>query len=140
MISQISLSSEILEALYKVKEIEDREFDVVQKWITDIIKNPDRPKLNYCEICVHFNEKLEQHHIRGRKHGNETITVCLDCHKKLTDNQWLWDRSWLDENVENKYSFLMLGLIDICKLKHEKTGEEIYKLIAEKLTEGFSYD
>lgn len=140
MISQISLSSEIFEALYKAKDIEDREYEEALKWTIDIIKNPDRPKLNYCEICGHSDRKLEEHHIRGQKHGNECITVCYECHTKLTDSQRLWDRSWLDQDSENKDSFLKLGLIDICNLKHKKTGEEIYQLIAEQLTVGLSYD
>ena len=59
MISQVSLSSEIFDALYKAKEIEDREFEDAQAWIIDIIENKDRPKLNYCEIrscdlAIHF--------------------------------------------------------------------------------------
>ena len=139
MISQSSLSNEIYEAIYEAKEIEDREYEEVLEWMTDIIENPDRPKLNYCEIC-HSKEKLEQHHVKGQKHGNEHITVCYECHKKLTDNQRLWDKSWLDPNAENKDAFLIRGLVDICKLKHEKTGEEIYKLMVEILTGRFSYD
>ena len=77
---------------------------------------------------------------RGIKHGNETITTCQECHKILTYKQNPWDRSWLDPNAVNKDAFLIRGLIDICELKYEKTGKEIYKLIAEELTRGFSYD
>ena len=60
MISQVSLSSGIFDALYKAKDIENREFEDAQAWIIDIIENKDRPKLSYCEIC-HSSEKLEQH-------------------------------------------------------------------------------
>ncbi len=137
MSSQISVSN-ILGALYKAKEDEDKEFDEALKWITDIVENPKRPKLNYCEIC-HSDEELEQHHIRVRKHGNECITVCYDCHKKLSSEQHLWDRSWYDSQLGDKDSFLIRGLIDVCELKYQKTGKEIYKLFAEKLTEGFNY-
>ena len=139
MISHSSLSGEIFDALYKAKEIEDREYDDYLKWITDIIENRDRPKLSYCEIC-HSSEKLEQHHIRGRKHGNEYITVCYECHKILTDKQRLWDRSWLDPDSENKDAFLNRGIIDVCELKYQKTGKEIYKLFANHLTEKFTYE
>lgn len=140
MISQSSLSGEILDALYKAKDIKDREYENASKWITDIIKNPDRAKQTYCEVCGHSDWKLERHHVRGRKHGNENITVCCECHNRLTDSQRLWDRSWLATNSKNKNSFLSHGIIDICRLRYEKTYEEIYKLMAEKLTEGFSYD
>jgi hypothetical protein len=139
MISQISLSSEIYNSIFRAKEILDSEYEDVLEWMTDIIENPDRPKTNECEIC-NSDKKLEQHHVRGRKHGTETITVCLECHETLTANQRLWDRSWLNHNAENKDAFLERGLIDICELKYEKTGQEIFKRIAEELKRGFSYE
>jgi len=139
MIAQISLSCEIYDSIFRAKEIMDREYQNALDWITDIIENPDRPKRNECEIC-NSNKKLEQHHVRGHKHGNETITVCKKCHDTLTVNQRLWNASWLDPNVENKDAFLERGVIDILELKYEKTGQEILKLIAEELKRGFSYD
>ena len=139
MIGQISLSSKIYDALFKAKEMQETEYQEALEWITDIIENEDRPKLDRCEIC-NLNKKLEQHHIRGRKHGNECITVCQECHKILTDKQRLWDRSWFDPDSENKDAFLIRGFIDVCNLKYEKTGTEIFKILSEKLTEGFSYD
>jgi len=139
MTSEISISIEIYDSIYKAKEIMDSEYEDALKWITDIIENPNRPKRNECEIC-NSNKKLEQHHIRGRKHGNETITVCHECHDILTVNQRLWDRSWFDSNAENNEVFLQRGLIDICELKYEKTGQEIFKRIAEELKRGFSYE
>jgi hypothetical protein len=141
MIAQISLSvsSKIYDSIFKAKDIMDSEYEAVSDWITDIIENPNRPKKNECEICG-SDKKLEQHHVRGRKHGNEIMTVCHECHEILTVNQRLWDKSWLDSNSENKDAFLERGLIDICNLKYEKTGQEIFKQIAEQLKRGFSYE
>jgi len=140
MIAQISLSSKIYDSIFKAKEIVDSEYEDALNWITNIIKNLKRDKMNKCEICGHSDGKLELHHVRGIKHGNETITACQECHETLTENQRLWDRSWLDPNAENKEVFLERGLIDICELKYEKTGQEIFKRIAEELKRGFSYD
>jgi len=140
MTSEISISNEIYDSIYKAKEILNKEYQDALDWITDIIENPNRPKRNECEICNHSNKKLELHHVRGNKHGNETITVCQECHETLTENQGLWDRSWLNPNAENKDAFLKRGLIDICELKYKKTGKEIFTLITEELTKGFSYD
>jgi len=140
MTSEIFISSKIFDSVYKAKEILDREYQDALDWITDIIGNPNRPKRNECEICGHSHKKLEQHHVRGNKHGNETITVCQECHETLTENQRLWDRSWLNPNAENKDAFLERGLIDICELKYKKTDKEIFKLIAEELKRGFSYE
>ncbi|MHB8360227.1 MAG: HNH endonuclease [Thermoplasmataceae archaeon] len=139
MIKQISLSGKIYDSIYKAKETLDNEYQDASEWITDIIENPERLRQKGCEICS-SNKKLEEHHVRGKKHGNETIAVCLECHTTLTDKQRLWDRSWLDPDSENKDAFLEIGLIDICELKYKKTGIEIYKLISENLTRGFSYE
>jgi len=138
MSALISIPSEIYDAIFKAKEIMDSEYQCALEWTSDIILNPDRPKRNECEIC-NSDKNLEQHHVRGRKHGRETITVCRECHETLTLNQRLWGRSWLDPDAENKDAFLKRGLIDICELKYEKTGQEIFTRIAEELTRGFSY-
>ncbi|MEM3845431.1 MAG: HNH endonuclease signature motif containing protein [Candidatus Parvarchaeota archaeon] len=117
----------------------DMEYEDVRNWFTDILESPDREKHENCEICG-SEKQLELHHIRGRRHGAECIIVCHKCHKTLTDNQKLWDRSWLDHESENNDSFLIRGLIDVSELKYQITGIEIYRNFAEKLKEGFSYD
>ena len=139
MISQISISSKIYDFLYKAKDTQDNEFTDALKWITDIMENPNRTKQNQCEICS-SNKKLAVHHVKGCKFGNEVITVCYECHKTLTDKQRLWDKSWLEPDSKNNSAFLIRGFIDICELKYQKTCKGIYKLFAEKLTEGFSYE
>ena len=139
MNTKISLSSKFYDALYKAKETMDKEYQETLEWIMDIIANENRPEYSECEIC-RSNKQLEQHHLRGRKHGNECITVCQECHKILTDKQRLWDRSWLDPDSDNKDAFLIRGFIDVCELKYQKTGKEIFKIFSKILTEGFSYE
>ncbi len=139
MITTVSVHSKIFEAIFRAKEKIDSEYEDTIEWITDITNNSDRPKYAECEICS-SNKKLEQHHVRGRKHGNECITVCLECHKTLTGKQRLWDRSWLNTDAEDKDPFLIHGLIDICVLKYFKTDYEIYQKIADILTEVYSYE
>ena len=126
MISKISTSSTIFEAVFRAKEIIDREYQEANDWITDILENEHRDKKSECEICK-SPRKLEVHHIRGRSHGNEVMTVCLECHRILTNRQRLW-------NYQNTEILLERGIIDICELKHERTGIGIYRLIAEYLT------
>ena len=139
MISQLSISSKVYDALFKAKEMQDKKYQEMSEWITDIIENENRSKAKECEICS-SNKKLEQHHVRGRKHGKECITVCQGCHKRLTDKQRLWDRSWLDPDSENRDAFLIRGFIDVCELKYKKTGIEIFKIFSDKLTGIFSYE
>ncbi len=141
MISQSSAIEIIYDSYFKARETIDKENEDSLKWITDVIENPNRDKKERCEICgsCRSKENLQEHHIRGRKQGNEVITVCEECHDVLSRKQMLWDRSWLDPNYDNKDVFLKRGLIDVFHLKYEKTGQEIYKAISEKLEEGFSY-
>lgn len=126
MISKISTSSTIFEAVFRAKEIIDSEYQESIDWMTDILENEHRFKKSECEIC-RSPRKLEVHHIRGRSHGNEVMTVCLECHRILTNRQRLW-------NYQNSDILLERGIIDVCELKNERTGIGIYKLIAEYLT------
>lgn len=139
MITQLSTQSKIFEAVYRANEQIDREYKDALDWITDIIINQYRSKLNECEICG-SNNKLELHHVRGRKHGNECITVCYECHRSLSSKQKLWPQEWLHDNSDYTESFLIRGLIDVYELKYRKTGQEIYGKIAEILTEEFTYE
>lgn len=43
-----------------------------------------------CFICDESDEKiliLEKHHIYGKKYSKETVWLCLNCHKRITDEQ-----------------------------------------------------
>jgi hypothetical protein len=41
-----------------------------------------------CVGCGETNPVVfEQHHIAGRKHSGDMATVCLNCHRKLSDKQ-----------------------------------------------------
>lgn len=139
MKNQIPLSSRIYDSLFKAKETLDNEYQEALDWITDIIENEERPKAKECEICS-SNKKLELHHIRGCENGNEVVTACHECHVKLKAKQRLWYPSCHDIDTENNDAYLIRGLIDVCELKYQKTGKEIFKRFAEKLTEGFSYE
>ncbi len=128
----------IYDSFYKANETINKENEKALTWITDIIENPNRDKKDRCEICG-SPENLQVHHVRGRKNGNEVITVCIICHQELTRNQNLWDKRCLDGDPGNDWC-LVLGLINILKLKYEKTGIEIYKITAENLKESFHYE
>lgn len=36
-----------------------------------------------CSRCGYEGLALEEHHIHGRKHSKETITLCANCHREL---------------------------------------------------------
>ncbi len=138
MKNQYSAENIIYDSYFKAKETINKENNECLDWITDIKENPNRGKKDRCEICG-SKENLELHHVRGRKNGNEVITVCRECHQELTRNQNLWDKRCLNGDPGNDWC-LVLGLINILELKYEKTGIEIYKIWAKKLKERFHYE
>jgi hypothetical protein len=41
-----------------------------------------------CACCGESDSRcLEAHHVAGRKNHDETLPVCRNCHRKLSDNQ-----------------------------------------------------
>lgn len=41
-----------------------------------------------CVVCGETDPRcLEAHHLPGQKYGNELVTVCRNCHRKLSDDQ-----------------------------------------------------
>lgn len=126
-----------------MKLLESNKLDImnIQNWTDDIFyQTPEQSKTKKerCEICNSKEDSkcLELHHLSGRKHDYRTITVCLICHRWLTERQDTWDKRWLEVNQpENlKQAFFILGLQDVFILKSMKIRNNIY----EKL--GYSYN
>ncbi len=41
-----------------------------------------------CAFCGESDPRcIEEHHIYGRANSDETVFVCLNCHRKITDRQ-----------------------------------------------------
>jgi hypothetical protein len=130
-----------------MKLIESEKLDIrdAQRWIDGIIYQrleQSKIKKERCEICNSKEEpnNLEGHHQAGEKHDYRRITVCLVCHRWLTNKQKTWDKRWLEENQSEKIrqAFFLLGLQDILELKTIKTGNSIYRRLGESYTEKIS--
>jgi len=129
----------------KLLDITKLEIDNDHKWIDDLIhqtKQESKIKKQRCEICNSKEDlcDLELHHISGRKHDYRTITVCLVCHRWLSDKQKIWDKRWLEKNQTEYFiqAFFLLGLQNILELKTIKTGNSIYKKLADSYDEKIS--
>lgn len=138
-ISQLSIFSH--EKIMKLLESEKSDIREAQEWIDSKIyqtKQDSEIKKDRCEICNSKEDSkcLELHHPSGRKHDYRTITVCLICHRWLTERQDTWDKRWLEENQPKniRQAFFLLGLQDILILKSIKTGNSIYERL------GYSYN
>jgi len=129
--SKLRIISDILQLLLHLSN----------NWLNEIINQTEKEatiKKDRCEICNSKEDKnkLQGHHIGGRKHDHRQITVCMICHPELTQRQTLWDTRWLDENQSEtlRLAFFYMGLYDILMLKAQRTEQPVYAQLASFLT------
>jgi len=137
-----------LVSLEKIGEIRDElesKMNLIESWVTSLYSQTEEESKIKKKRCVICNSKedscdLELHHVAGRKHDFKMITVCLSCHRWLSDSQKKWDTRWLTSNHSENFKqvFFLLGLYDILVLKSKKTGDSIYERLAEKHIEKIS--
>lgn len=83
-----------------------------------------------CSICGETDDRcLERHHLAGRAYDDETVILCRNCHRRLSDDQE--DHPMLDDEEEDEFLFglgrFLRGLADF------------FRLLADRL-EAFSAD
>ena len=113
-----------------------------ESWLNDLVnqtKSQSKIKKDRCEICSAKEEKrnLQLHHVAGRKFDFRMITVCLSCHRWLSDRQKVWDARWWNnsDNYNLKTAFFYMGIYDILTLKSKKTHCTLYEDMAFSYTE-----
>lgn len=88
-----------------------------------------------CLHCLETNPQcLELHHIAGRKFDHETVIVCRNCHRKLSDLQKGHpDRAQMPPHPLEQIGHFLLGVADLFKLLIkclEQFGRELIDLAA----------
>ncbi len=71
--------------------------------------------------CVHCGESdyrcLEAHHIAGRAFDDETVVMCRNCHRKLSDSQKDHPKPLGDECcILERMGHYLLGLADLFEM------------------------
>jgi len=88
-------------------------------------------KYSACVSCKENDPRcLEEHHIAGRALDDTCITLCLNCHSKLTDDQK--DHKKLTSRVPaefKKFVEFLLGIADALGLLKDKIYEFVHHLI-----------
>jgi hypothetical protein len=70
-----------------------------------------------CIICGHDQWfALEQHHIAGRKHGDELATVCRNCHRALSEYQKDHPQLEGERTQFESTGYLLVGLSELFAL------------------------
>jgi len=95
------------------------------KWIEQFISAQ-----GYCLVCGHNDPlDLELHHIAGRKNSSVTVSLCRNCHGKISRRQRNWPKVWLNDN----------NPINICDAILLRGYSDLYRLVSEKYLERVLY-
>jgi hypothetical protein len=78
--------------------------------------------LPICGTCGEADYRtLEKHHVAGRKHDPDTVIMCRNCHRKVSDDQK--DHPAIDVKADAMLSAIgmfLLGLADLLELVIDK--------------------
>lgn len=101
-----------------------------RKQIDDILT-----KGGCCVICGYNDDPrvIEKHHIAGKHNSDLTVSVCPNCHKKLSMKQNGWDNKWTDSDNDMilKTHFLWVGIADILELQALVLRDKAYEIRGE---------
>ncbi|MEO9307468.1 MAG: hypothetical protein ABI342_04040 [Nitrososphaera sp.] len=92
-----------------------------KKWIEEFCSSQ-----GYCIICSHSDPlDLEYHHVAGKNNDTLTVSVCRNCHGRLSRYQRYWPNTWTreDNSPDLKQAFFLRGLADILRLVSERIFE-----------------
>lgn len=94
--------------------------------------------------CIHCGDDrphcLEAHHIAGRKFDDDTVIVCRNCHRDLSDVQKDHPRQQTNElHIAERIGHYLLGLADLLRLvveRFEEFGRALIELAIQCQTAG----
>lgn len=93
------------------------------KWIEQFISAQ-----GYCIVCGHNDPlDLELHHVAGIKNSSVTVSLCRNCHGKISRRQRYWPKVWLNDNnpINICDAILLRGFSDLFRLVSEKYLERV---------------
>jgi hypothetical protein len=90
------------------------------------------PNANGCIVCP-ASGPLEKHHVAGEHNSDLVVSVCVPCHRRLSERQNGWDFRWNEENnpPNLKEALLLRGLSDLCEEKGRV--DSAYHLLGKRL-------
>lgn len=89
-----------------------------KKWTDKFLKGQ-----GFCIICNHNDPlDLEYHHIAGKSnYPLVTVSLCRNCHGKVSRKQYLWPEGWSnkDNDVKRKNALMLRGISDLIRVKSD---------------------
>lgn len=89
-----------------------------KKWVDKFVEGQ-----GFCIICGHDDPlDLEYHHVAGKSNSPLVVSLCRNCHGKISRKQQLsWPKGWSDEDKRPKCKegLMLRGLSDLMRLKSD---------------------
>ena len=105
------------------------DFSKILNLIVTAYKQVPRDECTLCQLARRRREgQLENHHIAGREHLPDALTVCLPCHNELSERQKKWQYSKHEPHIA--ISSYFHGLSDIFERLFEQTKQDHFKALA----------
>jgi len=129
---------DVIGRIHEAMEESNIESNEYLDWILDLLVREPVEFLQeryVCEICGNTELSIESNHIAGRAQSNRRISVCLDCHRCLSTWQCSWDPRWkrTEQPTPVVEAFLLMGLLDILRLRSTATADRNWELVASRL-------
>ncbi len=84
-----------------------------------------------CGACGEADYRvLEKHHVAGRKHDSDTVVICRNCHRKVSDDQK--DHPGFQpgsDQLLHAIGMFLIGLADLLEMVIQKLTEFGFALI-----------
>lgn len=91
----------------------------IKRWIELFLNGQ-----GYCIICSHDDPlDLEYHHVGGKVNSSLVVSLCRNCHGRLSRTQRRsWPKGWSDKKNPKriKSAYALRGLSDLLRLKSEQ--------------------
>jgi len=105
------------------------DFSEILSLIITAHRQAPRSECTLCQLAKRRSSgQLENHHIAGREHLPDALTVCLPCHNELSQKQKKWQYSKHEPHIT--LSSYFHGLSDIFELLFEQTKQDHLKALA----------
>lgn len=73
----------------------------------------------FCIVCLHSDPRdLEYHHIGGKANSPLIVSLCRNCHGRISRLQRHWPKGWSNKNKPQwqKDSITIRGYLDLLRL------------------------
>jgi len=80
----------------------------------------------YCIVCNHDDLlDLEFHHIGGRSNCTIVVSLCRNCHGRISRMQRFWPKGWYDKSKsqEQKDAIILRGISDLLRVISDARGD-----------------